>query len=84
MLLRLILRKKPNKGVSMSNLSKEYKITEQGDNVIIPKALWEDMKELAEHIYIYGLVEKRKDSETKYGLNELLEEEGLSYEDLES
>ena len=33
------------------------------------------MSDLAEHIYLYDLVEKRKNSKTKYSLDELLKEE---------
>lgn len=66
----------------MGDLAEKYQITKQGDKVVISKALWEDVQDLAEHIYLYDLVEKRKNSKTKYNLNELLKEEGLSCEDL--
>jgi len=67
--------------MSLENLI-EY--TEKGKKVIIPASLWEEIKELAEFIYLYGLVQERKDSPGVVTLDELLKKEGLSREDLES
>ena len=67
----------------MNNLAEKLEIIEQEDKVIIPRVLWEEIKELAEHIYLYGLIKQRKDKPALIGLNELLEEEGLTREELE-
>jgi hypothetical protein len=67
----------------MNNLAEKLEIIEQEDKVIIPRVLWEEIKELAEHIYLYGLIKQRKDKPALIELNKLLEEEGLTREDLE-
>ena len=51
--------------------------------VIIPSFLWEEIKELAEYLYLEELIEKRADSAGVISLDELIEEEGLTREDLE-
>ena len=55
--------------------------------VIIPFDEWErteKAKDILEHVYLAGLIEERKGSESKVDLDDLLNAEGLSRADLES
>jgi len=55
--------------------------------VIIPFEEWErteKVKDILEHVYLSGIIEKRKDSKTTIDLDELLVTEGLTRADLES
>jgi len=56
---------------------------ENGKRVIIPAEVWEALKELAEHVEIYELIQQRKDQAALHSLDDLLVEEGLSRADLE-
>ena len=51
--------------------------------VIIPSFLWEEIKELAEYLYLEELIKKRASAPGVISLEELIEEEGLTREDLE-
>ena len=54
---------------------------------IIPFDEWErteKAKDILEHVYLAGIIEKRKHSETTLDLEDLLSEEGLTSADLES
>jgi len=53
---------------------------------IVPIEEWEETekaKDILEHVYLAGLVEKRKESKATATLDSLLKEEGLSRADLE-
>ena len=56
---------------------------ENGKRVIIPAEVWEALKELAEHVEIYELIQQRKDQGAIHSLDDILTEEGLSRADLE-
>lgn len=56
---------------------------ENGKRVIIPTAVWEALKELAEHAEIYDLIQQRKDQSAIHSLDDILAEEGLSRAKLE-
>ena len=54
---------------------------------IIPFDEWErteKAKDILEHVYLAGLIEERKDSESTMDLDGLLNAEGLTRADLES
>lgn len=54
---------------------------------IIPFDEWErteKAKDILEHVYLAGVINERKDSESTISLDELLSEEGLTRADLES
>ncbi|MBW1789939.1 MAG: hypothetical protein JRK53_25545 [Deltaproteobacteria bacterium] len=54
---------------------------------IVPFDEWErteNAREILEHVYLAGIIEERKHSETTLDLDELLAEEGLTRADLES
>ena len=54
---------------------------------IIPFNEWErteKAKDILEHVYLAGIIEDRKGSESKLDLDDLLNAEGLSRADLES
>ena len=55
--------------------------------VIIPLDEWgctEKAKAILEHVYLAELIKNRRDSRSKCGLDDLIEEEGLSRAELES
>lgn len=56
---------------------------EGGKRVIIPSEVWEALKDLAEHIEIYELVQARKNQPAVHNLDDVLAEEGLSRDDLD-
>ncbi len=49
---------------------------ENGKRVIIPSEVWEALKDIAEHIEIYELVQARKDQPSVHTLDDVLAEEG--------
>jgi hypothetical protein len=54
---------------------------------IIPFDEWErteKAKDILEHVYLAGIIEERKDSESTVNLEDLLKAEGLTRADLES
>ncbi len=54
---------------------------------IIPFDEWErteKAKDILEHVYLAGIIEERKDSESTVSLDELINAEGLTRADLES
>ena len=54
---------------------------------IVPFDEWErteKAKEILEHVYLAGIIEERKDSESTVDLDHLLTAEGLTRADLES
>ena len=57
---------------------------DNGMRVIIPAEVWEALKELAEHVQIYELVQQRKGLAGVHSLDDILADEGLSRADLES
>ncbi len=57
---------------------------DNGKRVIIPAEVWEALKELAEHVQIYELVQQRKGLAGVHSLDDILADEGLSRADLES
>jgi hypothetical protein len=57
---------------------------DDGKRVIIPAEVWELLKELAEHVQIYELVQQRKGLAGVHSLDDILADEGLSRTDLES
>ncbi len=57
---------------------------DNGMRVIIPAEVWEALKELAEHVQIYELVQHRKGLAGVHSLDGILADEGLSRADLES
>lgn len=57
---------------------------DNGMRVIIPAEVWEALKELAEHVQIYELVQQRKGLAGVHSLDGILADEGLSRADLES
>ncbi len=55
--------------------------------VIIPFQEWErtqQAKDILEHVYLAGIIEKRKNSRTAVNLDQLLKSEELERADLES
>ncbi len=60
----------------------QIEYTDDG-RVIIPIEMWEEIKEIAEHLEIYEIVEKRKESKSVYTLDELLKQKQLSRENLQ-
>ena len=53
---------------------------------IIPFDEWErteKAKDILEHVYLAGIIEKRKDSEPTANIDDLLDAEGLTRADLE-
>ncbi len=56
---------------------------ENGKRVIIPSEVWEALKDIAEHIEIYELVQARRDQSAIHTLDDVLAEEGLSRDDLD-
>ena len=56
---------------------------DNGTRVIIPADLWEAVKDLAEHIEIYELVQDRKNQPAIHSLDDILAEESLSRAELE-
>lgn len=61
----------------------QVEYTENGKRVIIPSEVWEALKDIAEHIQIYELVQARKDQHAVHTLDDVLAEEGLSRDDLD-
>jgi len=57
---------------------------DNGKRVIIPADVWEALKELAEHVQVYELVQQRKGHSGLHSLDDILAEEGLCRADLES
>ncbi len=57
---------------------------DNGKRVIIPVDVWEALKELAEHVQVYELVQQRKALAGSHSLDDILADEGLSRADLES
>jgi len=54
---------------------------------IVPYDEWErteKAKEILEHVYLYELINERKDSKTAATLDDLLKAEGLTRDELES
>jgi hypothetical protein len=54
---------------------------------IIPFDEWErteKAKDILEHVYLAGIIEERKDSESTVDLDDILNAEGLTRADLES
>jgi len=54
---------------------------------IIPFDEWErteKAKDILEHVYLAGIIEERKDSESTVDLDDLINAEGLTRADLES
>ncbi len=64
-------------------MSQSIEYTKDG-RVIIPLMLWNQIKELAEYIYLEEIIRTRAKSEAVIPLERLIEEEGLSREELES
>jgi hypothetical protein len=56
---------------------------DNGKRVIIPADVWEAIKDLAEHIEIYELVQDRKTQPAIHSFDDILAEEGLSRAELE-
>jgi hypothetical protein len=56
---------------------------DNGKRVIIPTDVWEAIKDLAEHIEVYELVQGRKTQPAIHSLDDILAEEGLSRGELE-
>jgi hypothetical protein len=56
---------------------------ENGKRVIIPSEVWEALKDIAEHMEIYELVQARRDQPAVHTLDDVLAEEGLSRDDLD-
>lgn len=54
---------------------------ENGKRVIIPSEVWEALKDIAEHMEIYELVQARRDQPAVHTLDDVLAEEGLSRDD---
>ena len=55
--------------------------------VVVPFDEWErteKAKDILEHVYLAGIIEERKDSESTVDLDDLLNAEGLTRADLES
>ena len=57
---------------------------DNGKRVIIPAEVWEALKELAEHVQVYELVQQRKGLPGVHSLDDILTDEGMSRADLES
>jgi len=57
---------------------------DNGKRVIIPAEVWEVLKELAEHVQVYELVQQRKGLAAIHSLDDILDDEGLSRADLKS
>ena len=57
---------------------------DDGKRVIIPTEVWEVLKELAEHVQVYELVQQRKGLAGIHSLDDILDDEGLSRADLKS
>ncbi|MFZ0943669.1 MAG: hypothetical protein WB930_09230 [Syntrophobacteraceae bacterium] len=57
---------------------------DDGKRVIIPAEAWEVLKELAEHVQVYELVQQRKGLAGIHSLDDILADEGLSRAGLES
>lgn len=54
--------------------------------VIVPFDEWERLdkaRDILEHVYLAGIIEKRKGSRPSVGLDELLADEGVTREELE-
>jgi len=51
---------------------------ENGKRVIISTEVWEALKDLAEHVEIFELIQQRKDQAAVHSLDNILAEEGLS------
>jgi hypothetical protein len=65
----------------------QFVIDENGQkvSVIVPIADWnsiEEAKDLFEHLYLSGLIESRKNDPVSCSLNELLNSEGISRDEL--
>ena len=55
--------------------------------VVVPFDEWErteKAKDILEHVYLAGIIEERKDSESTVDLDDLLNAEGMTRADLES
>ncbi len=63
-------------------MSQLVEFTKDG-KVVIPLQLWNQIKELAEYLYLEELISQRGDSPGVVSLDELIEEEGLTRDDLE-
>jgi len=63
-------------------MSQPVEFTKDG-KVVIPLYLWNQIKELAEYLYLEELISQRGDSPGVVSLDELIEEEGLTRDDLE-
>jgi len=63
-------------------MSQPVEFTKDG-RVIIPLYLWNQIKELAEYLYLEELIAQRDKSPGVVSLDELIEEEGLTRDDLE-
>jgi len=62
----------------------EVEYIDNGKRVIIPAEVWDMLKELAEHVQVYELVQQRKGLPGVHSLDDVLGDEGLSRADLES
>jgi len=63
-------------------MSQPVEFTKDG-KVVIPLYLWNQIKELAEYLYLEELIAQRGKSPGVVSLDELIEEEGLTRDDLE-
>ena len=63
-------------------MSQSVEYTKDG-KVIIPLVLWNQIKELAEYIYLEEIIKTRARSDAVIPLERLIEEEGFTREDLE-
>lgn len=61
----------------------EVEYIDNGKRVIIPSKTWEALKDLAEHMAIYEIVEKRKGQKSVHSLDDILAEEGLDRGELD-
>jgi hypothetical protein len=57
---------------------------ENGKRVIIASEVWEALQDLAEHVEVYELVQAKKDQPAVHSLDDLIAEEGLSRDDVDS
>ncbi len=64
-------------------MSQLVEFTKDG-KVVIPLHLWNQIKEVAEYLYLEELISQRGGSPGVVSLDQLIEEEGLTRDDLES
>ena len=64
-------------------MTESIEFTKDG-KVVIPLILWEQIKELAEYLYLEEMIKTRAGSKPAVSLDKLIEEEGLSRDELES